>query len=69
MDMRKRMAMGFDDYVDGDEDAGKGNDKDDKDKVVFIKSGMLVVFVLFESTALFVSSLLHHERNHRTLIF
>ena len=38
MDMRKRMAMGFDDYVDGDEDAGKGNDKDDKDKVVLIKS-------------------------------
>ena len=38
MDMRKPMAMGFDDYVDGDEDAGKGNDKDDKDKVVLIKS-------------------------------
>ena len=34
-DMRKPMAMGFDDYVDGDEDAGKGNDKD---KVVLIKS-------------------------------
>ena len=38
MDMRKPMAMGFDDYVDGDEDVGKGNDKDDKDKVVLIKS-------------------------------
>ena len=34
-DMRKPMAIGFDDYVDGDEDAGKGNDKD---KVVLIKS-------------------------------
>ena len=33
-DMRK--LIGFDDYVDGDEDAGKGNDKDDKE--VMIKS-------------------------------